>query len=71
MSLETIDLSNETLDELHLAAISASISACDCGTKTPELKFHARSCRYRVLLTQDSVIWSLRNQIALMKEETS
>ncbi len=71
MSLETIDLSDEALEDLHLAAVSASISACNCGTKSPELKFHDRSCKYRVLIMQDSIIWALRTQIVLMKEGTS
>jgi hypothetical protein len=71
MQLGTIDLSDEALEDLHLAAVSASVAACNCGTKTQEMKFHDLSCRYRVLISQDAVIWSLRNQIALMKEETS
>ena len=28
---------------------TATISSCNCGTKTPDVNYHKETCRYRVL----------------------
>lgn len=32
------------------------IASCDCLTKTPEIKFHAKGCKYRLIMERDNAI---------------
>lgn len=37
------------MDDLADRILMAQVAACNCDTKTPELKYHDPKCRYRVL----------------------
>ena len=50
--------------------IAAQIAGCNCDTKSPELRWHAGDCRYRVLSEMDAIIRKLRgalNQIRILR----
>lgn len=44
------------LDDLKRRLRSAQIASCSCGTKTPDIAYHAATCRYRLFREAELVV---------------
>lgn len=55
-------------DDLLKRLFFAEVAACNCGTKTSDVKYHKPACKYRVLREAREEITALRSQVATLRE---
>ena len=57
MSKETLDLWRK--HEAESVKSDSIVASCNCNTKTPEVKYHAKGCKYRLISERNMLLGAL------------
>jgi hypothetical protein len=61
--LELHNSEHAEVSNLKLRLLLASVGACSCLTKTPDIRYHGENCLYRLLTEASDAIKQLREEI--------
>lgn len=63
MSKETLDLWRK--HEAESVKSDSIVASCNCNTKTPEVKYHAKGCKYRLISERNMLLDALNGLMKL------
>ena len=69
MSKETLDLWRK--HEAESVKSDSIVASCNCNTKTPEVKYHAKGCKYRLISERNMLLEALEEVMNVFIDQSS
>jgi len=67
----SLQTETDLFNALGESLIRLSVGSCSCGTKSPEISFHASDCRYRISASALETLGTLRNTVLSLSHSAS